>query len=338
MEQLATQCPHCRTQFRVTMAQLELRDGQVRCGACREIFNGIDHVYEYTGEQEFLLTPPATEQDLSDRMTLIDFGSLRDAPEAGGPSMQEELDALSRAIADLQSKPWAEPPATPRSEFGDEETEVAHPDEARVGTATADDASTGSMTDDTPGFVQQARRRERNARLWKLLLWTGIPLLMLALSAQLVYFFRSEIAARSPEAARYLRAICRRADCTISLPMHIDQLSLAASRLEQVGADGSADAAAAASEAAPGTAVTRLTLIALLRNKGDLVQAWPSLDLKLKDAEGGTVVRKSFLPEQYLKSREIRDGIPASSEREIRITFELDGESPAGFDLTIFYH
>jgi hypothetical protein len=192
------------------------------------------------------------------------------------------------------------------------------------------------MTDDTPGFVQQARRRERNARLWKLLLWTGIPLLMLALSAQLVYFFRSEIAARSPEAARYLRAICRRADCTISLPMHIDQLSLAASRLEQVGADGNAEAAA--SEAAPGTAVTRLTLVALLRNKGDLVQAWPSLDLKLKDADGGTVVRKSFLPEQYLKSREIRDGIPASSEREIRITFELDGESPAGFDLTIFYH
>jgi predicted Zn finger-like uncharacterized protein len=49
MEQLATQCPHCGTQFRVTLAQLELRDGQVRCGSCREVFNGIDTVFEYTG-------------------------------------------------------------------------------------------------------------------------------------------------------------------------------------------------------------------------------------------------------------------------------------------------
>jgi predicted Zn finger-like uncharacterized protein len=338
MEQLATQCPHCRTQFRVTMAQLELREGQVRCGACREIFNGIDHVYEYTGEQEFLLTPPAAEQDLSDRMTLIDFGSLRDAPETGGPSMQEELDALSRAIADLQSKPWAEPPTTPRSEFGDEDIGDPQAGDARDSEVSADDTGLDSTSDDTPGFVQQARNRERSARLWKLLLWIGIPLLMLSLAAQLVYFFRSEIAARSPEAARYLHAICRHADCTISLPMQLDQLSLAASRLEQVGADGNAEAAAAASEAAPTASVTRLTLVALLRNKGDLVQAWPSLDLTLKDAEGGTVVRKSFLPEQYLKAREIRDGMSAHSEREIRIAFELDGESPAGFDLTIFYH
>ena len=49
MEQLATQCPHCGTQFRVTLAQLELRDGRVRCGSCREVFNGIDTVFEYTG-------------------------------------------------------------------------------------------------------------------------------------------------------------------------------------------------------------------------------------------------------------------------------------------------
>lgn len=41
---LATQCPHCQTTFRVANDQLKLRAGLVRCGACREVFNGIEHL------------------------------------------------------------------------------------------------------------------------------------------------------------------------------------------------------------------------------------------------------------------------------------------------------
>jgi len=35
-----TRCPGCRTVFRVTDAQLALRDGQVRCGHCHAVFDG----------------------------------------------------------------------------------------------------------------------------------------------------------------------------------------------------------------------------------------------------------------------------------------------------------
>jgi predicted Zn finger-like uncharacterized protein len=41
---LATQCPHCQTTFRVAQDQLKLRAGLVRCGHCKEIFNGIEHL------------------------------------------------------------------------------------------------------------------------------------------------------------------------------------------------------------------------------------------------------------------------------------------------------
>lgn len=41
---LATQCPHCQTTFRVAHDQLKLRTGLVRCGHCKEIFNGIEHL------------------------------------------------------------------------------------------------------------------------------------------------------------------------------------------------------------------------------------------------------------------------------------------------------
>lgn len=41
---LATQCPHCFTSFRVANDQLKLHAGLVRCGACQQTFNGIEHL------------------------------------------------------------------------------------------------------------------------------------------------------------------------------------------------------------------------------------------------------------------------------------------------------
>jgi predicted Zn finger-like uncharacterized protein len=38
-----TRCPGCATVFRVTPAQLALREGQVRCGHCRAVFDATDH-------------------------------------------------------------------------------------------------------------------------------------------------------------------------------------------------------------------------------------------------------------------------------------------------------
>ena len=37
-----TRCPGCRTVFRVTPEQLALREGQVRCGRCRAVFDAND--------------------------------------------------------------------------------------------------------------------------------------------------------------------------------------------------------------------------------------------------------------------------------------------------------
>jgi predicted Zn finger-like uncharacterized protein len=41
-EEKYTRCPSCRTVFRVTAGQLAMREGQVRCGHCRTLFDGID--------------------------------------------------------------------------------------------------------------------------------------------------------------------------------------------------------------------------------------------------------------------------------------------------------
>lgn len=331
--QLATRCPHCQTSFRVTMQQLELREGMVRCGTCREIFNGIDTVFEYEPGQGFELTPPPAGQDIADRMTLIDFGSLRGTQAPSPSNMQAELDALTRAIADLQAKPWAKPAASPQDELGS----AAHPTDAEHDHHDRDNASGGGQSHQLqppdavdehdardrsePAFVLQGRKRERSARAWKILLWIAIPLLLLALAAQLTFYFRNEIAARSPQAAPYLRAACNKIGCLIKLPMDIDQLSLISRQLDAIG-EGSG----------------RFQLTALIRNQSDTVQALPTLDLQMKNEEGQPLVRKAFLPTQYATKDEITNGLPAHSEREVHVLFDLAGDPPAGFELTLFYH
>ncbi|WP_370263355.1 zinc-ribbon and DUF3426 domain-containing protein [Limnobacter sp.] len=41
---LATRCPHCNTLFKVSTGQLQLHQGQVRCGQCKQVFSGIENL------------------------------------------------------------------------------------------------------------------------------------------------------------------------------------------------------------------------------------------------------------------------------------------------------
>lgn len=41
---LATRCPQCSTLFKVSTGQLQLQEGQVRCGHCENVFSGIEHL------------------------------------------------------------------------------------------------------------------------------------------------------------------------------------------------------------------------------------------------------------------------------------------------------
>lgn len=347
MEQFATRCPHCQTAFRVTQAQLELRGGQVRCGVCRQSFNGLaqrfDHPDVSTSKAATLRSDGP--EDSMDSMAAVDFGPAGAAPvtpAASGGAMEAELDALSQAIADLRAKPWAEPPSTARADARNDEDDIDPEAEAGNDATTAEEpplAYDSGMPE--RAFLQTARRRSRGRRIWAVLLWIAVPLLTLALAAQLVYYFRNDIAAHSPQAARTLRELCAQIGCTIRLPMHLDQLSLDSSQLDVSPTLTPAPAAGTETQegaAAEAPKALRLTLVALLRNRGNTVQAWPSIDLQLKGADGKVVVRKAFLPNQYLRAEEITAGMSARSEMEIRIPFELAGEVPASFEATLFYH
>lgn len=296
---LATRCPHCQTRFRVSTQQLQQRQGIVRCGSCREVFNGNDYLNKPQAVAVDAAAPVLDAQvDAGGRMTLMDFSAWDGGSptKSGESTMQDELDELSKAISDLQNKPWREPAGMA--------AEPAH-----------------DWDEDEPGFIQQARKKQRMRRIGKWFFILVTPLLLLALLTQLTYRFRDEIAVRIPESGPYLRAACVRLGCKIALPSQINALSLQASNLLAVPDQPE-----------------QFELVALLRNQSSSPQVWPSLELLLKDEAGQALVRKVFLPAEFLPLTADRTlGFAAHSEREIRIPFMLTGPQAADFQLTLFY-
>jgi predicted Zn finger-like uncharacterized protein len=57
-----TRCPHCKTAFRVRETQLALRHGMVRCGACRGVFNAMQHFLQPRGNTILIEPPPDNEE------------------------------------------------------------------------------------------------------------------------------------------------------------------------------------------------------------------------------------------------------------------------------------
>lgn len=104
---LATRCPHCRTTFRVVQDQLKLRGGLVRCGACKEIFNGAENLLRPVQPPEAAQRgTPAPAADAAPSPS-----SLAAAPreEAPAPRAPEPAAPASPAPAEPAAAPQPDP-------------------------------------------------------------------------------------------------------------------------------------------------------------------------------------------------------------------------------------
>src|SRR5208282_871162 len=62
-EQEFTRCPGCRTIFRVTPQQLALRAGQVRCGHCHTVFNGVAALLSLAPRPQSARSEPVLDEE-----------------------------------------------------------------------------------------------------------------------------------------------------------------------------------------------------------------------------------------------------------------------------------
>jgi len=172
---------------------------------------------------------------------------------------------------------------------------------------------------DEPEFVKRSRKQEKSGRTRRILMAVGAVVLLLVLAAQVVLNFRNVLAARYPGARPALGTACALLGCRVELPTQIDNLAIENGELSTLGPD-------------------TYSLNTLLRNQGSLVQAWPSIELELTDANDKPVLRRVFAPAEYLpQGMSAAAGFGARAEQPIKLHFALAELKPSSYHIFIFY-
>ncbi|TCP11032.1 putative Zn finger-like uncharacterized protein [Crenobacter luteus] len=351
----ATQCPSCQTRFKVTDAQLAAAEGMVRCGRCAHVFNAREHLEGQTPPP----APPASaaddfELELPDFDPILPPGVAPDdaAPEPAPPPVEptamaapadaaseagernDDLDVFERALKEAMNGGRREPSATrieTLADAGDErrapvETASAaehpeHPEPAEApeaplplaapepAAARDDDAE----EDDEPG--------PSRALLMTLIFALLSLLALLLLLGQLVYFNRTRIAAEVPELRPTLEAACRPLGCSVPLPGDAEAIRTEWSELSFVPEHAHL-----------------VQVSATLKNHAPYPQAFPAMELTLKDDDDQVLVRRNFAASDYLKPDDFKAGyLPGNGEVKVTMKLDTGKLKPQGYSLLWFY-
>ena len=318
-DQKFTRCPGCATVFRVTSEQLALREGQVRCGHCRAVFDA--------NSQLVLVDIRAREDEAPDELALgRPTATLREShalqPVAAGSAPATVADDPATASSDAPATTVADPSPSAADQTPATAVDATAPE------AVADDGAasgSGSASPLDPGELEAARaalrRRVRPRRSGNAFYIVAMLLLVAGLAAQALLQFHDSLAARAPGLKPALASACRWLSCTIHPPRDPRALSIEGSDLQ-------------ADPAHRGL----LILTATVRNRSAYALAYPDLELTFTDASDQVVVRRDFAPSEYLAGAADRNaGISGNREQSIRLFIDASATNQAGYRLYLFY-
>ena len=405
---LATKCPHCNTIFRVAADQLKLRGGIVRCGTCREVFDGNAALVDPAAASPFLTSSPGATTPLptsfptdnslpsatdDEPIYSLDFDTsfdpfgilpptaqlkeedgdgehieldldvslpdeaLADAPVAApvmapaeapeaplpqpmAPFKRRQVDdvpAFATYLRDSRREPRLDAEAAPALPAIDkvsldkpasarrEPTLADHSFEALPATPVAlepaeeQDEAVLPPADDEPAFVTLGRRREQSGKALRAAMAAGSVVLLLLLFLQVMTTFRNPLAAQFPQWKPTLVALCKLSGCQVDLPAQIEALSIEQGELQTLKDQ-------------------TFSYVSLLRNQSRSVQAWPSIELILNDANDKPLLRRVIAPRDYLPATiDVSQGFAPRSEQTIKLYFALDQLTASGYHIAIFY-
>lgn len=323
-----TRCPGCLTVFRVTTAQLALREGQVRCGQCRAVFDANDHLVQPPVDGE---TRPDTQRDEPAQAEEREPAAAPDpseTPESMAPAPSEapqSRDAAGQVDAPSEVVARAEAAADADASLQSDAETPAHADnekppqtdlDATAQTEAPSETSAGAPIAPPRDYEWRPRRRlrEQPTALYAL----AVVALVALLGAQLLFEYRDALAAHAPLTRPLLEAACRAAQCEIGPMRDASALSIEASDLQ-------------ADPAHKGL----LKLTATVRNRAAYAIAYPYLELTLTDPSDAVVARRAFAPAAYAPARE--GGIAGNGELVVTMFFDASATSQAGYRLYLFY-
>jgi len=358
---LATSCPYCHTTFRVVQDQLKICNGIVRCGSCRQVFNGIEQLQ--SADSALLATSDRAENRTSwpesaeanpNPFTVVAqeddkaaFTEAHDDLNLILTPAEESHEQVHTSLSDTPDPVDYVIEVVPERQVVNEEPSFAVEPSAKNHEADStfvptqlpvevlpvqvalepddeDPAYKVEIRSQTPepAFVQRARQQERFSRMSRIAMAVLILGLLPALLFQTVEAFHQQIAAAFPQTKPVLLQICEIIECQTDLPVQIDAVSVDASELQ-----------------APTAKEPAFTLNVLLRNRSLLAQSWPYVELTLKDANEKPVARRVFTAAEYLPAlQDAATGFAANSEHSIKLVFEVEQQlKPVGYRVYLFY-
>ena len=306
-----TQCPHCSAKFRVRPEQVKLHAGLVRCGACRGIFDAVEHLIEGTLPA---IDPIDEHGEVASPQTIIQ----------GMPAMTQSAETPEAAAVDGTASLWKartgaasqlmQGATSPLTSAGVDDPPVRNID---VASRQGDEAL-------QPGALNSYRWRPPPRANSMLMGWIYGLLCLLAiigLAAQATYFFRDEIASRVPHMAPSLVTACSYLDCRLQPPRRGESLGF-------VGTDLAADPAHKG----------LLIFTATLRNSGATAVAYPHLVLSLDGLGGEMVVRRVFTPAEFAPATaRLARGLDAGAEIEVKLYLDASQTNVVGFKVDHAY-
>lgn len=371
---LATQCPHCHTTFRVAHDQLKLRAGIVRCGQCRQVFNGIEHLLPPAGK-----TSTAAEADLGDAGGLILPGAASQpasaAAQTAASQIKTEMATCLPSDAASESAPQAaEPDAavakavqTTPAETADALDELdyaalegmtlmhfpladqAEEEPPHPAASPAEHDSDPLQAPDIHARIEPSPAEPWPAAAPDFTFETDPqdePGFVTAARRQQHRKPRNRLLFGTGAAVLTLALLIQaayalRSPIAANLPQAKPAL-LAICRTLGCGIALPAQIDTLSIESSelqtqPGAPDT-FTLMLLLRNRSSTLQAWPNMELTLNDGSEHAILRRVFTPREFPLSRNrIASGFAADSEQTIRLTFTLTQVKAAGYRVVLFY-
>lgn len=265
-----TQCPHCETKFRVTETQVNIAEGFVRCGVCKEVFNAFE-VASQQDQQPSLLNDefsPAVEQ--SDIETDGIEADIESRPSHSYDTTYHEISENDTAeiLPDVESDTFNETAVTDVSQkdtfdFFNQEDDESHqhliPEELR--------------DSDAP----QSRGIAATS-LWAI----GILLLTTSLLIEYVWFNRDQFN-QSPIMQSWIARLCQQLECENSAIRDASKIELITRNVYSHP-----------------NAKNALMVNLTLKNNANFAQPYPVLHIGFSDVRGGTIAARQFLPAEYL--------------------------------------
>ncbi|GGB88848.1 hypothetical protein GCM10011352_13570 [Marinobacterium zhoushanense] len=317
-EPLITECPGCHSRFRVTEGQLNLAQGQVRCGACLMVFDARVEARRLERHQQELHTqqqkPAITEPD--HKLAPAPAPAPAQITASKVADTDELAERLLAAAEKLKARPVAKDqpakPASARSALEDKDAPSVKEETA----SSAVEASADNIPHLYAEPILLEISRERNdpfaATGWAL----ASLIALLVLGGQYLWFERATLAHNEDLHPIYALA-CDSLACELGRGAY---RSITNQRMVVRPHPAFADA---------------LSVDIQLRNDAAFAQPFPALSLTFTDLKGRLVASRVFQPREYMPSNRVGELMQPMTPVQLQLEITDPGVRAVSYQLEL---